>query len=836
MANNITDTSNTAFQLASDFVNYTNAGVFLTGKAGTGKTTFLKYIKENEIKNTVVVAPTGVAAINAGGTTIHSFFQLPFTPFIPVSKGFSADDTISDKHSLINRLRLTSERKEVIQQLELLIIDEISMVRCDVLDAIDTVLRHVRNQYGVPFGGVQVLFIGDMYQLPPVIKREEWELLSPYYKSEYFFSSQVIASQPPVYVELNKIYRQNDGAFVEVLNQVRNNAMDQQGYELLHTRYLPQLHPAREEKFITLTTHNSKADAINFKALNELQGKVYNFDAAIEGEFYEKSYPADINLKLKIGTQVMFLKNDVEKVRRYFNGKIGIVDKIEEEKVFVLCEGEPTAIEVKKEKWKNIRYRLDKTTNQVEEDEVGSFTQFPLRLAWAITIHKSQGLTFEKAIIDAGEAFASGQVYVALSRCTTLDGIILHSQINNNSLRNDYRIAEFSSRQQTSASQLQLLHQAKHNFQVQTLLALFDFFEIQIQSKALLSFFNDNANGFNKEALSWFERVNTCIEKMVDIATRFLPQLKALLDFPELPEQHEMLRNRLVGASEHFCDALKNCKDQITNCEASNDSKGVATDANKLLSDLFEKICLRKHLFKGCKSGFTLNEYLQHKRTFIKPALPVNMYAGKSSYQKNDSPHPDLYQQLRKKRDALCEEKMKPVYMVANSNSLDDMTRYLPQTFDELNKISGFGLARTAQFGEAFLTIINNYCEENNLHTNMEAIPVKQKRKEKSKEVKTDTKMASFLLFKQQKTIAEIAIERNLVAGTIEGHLAYFVGIGEIDVNELVNFDNQSFIKEAVAKHGPDVHKKIMEDIPAGISYGEVKIVLASLKKLNPAN
>ncbi|MEO6356356.1 MAG: AAA family ATPase, partial [Ferruginibacter sp.] len=465
MGNNTTDITNTSFQLASDFVNYTQASLFLTGKAGTGKTTFLKHIKENGVKNTVVVAPTGVAAINAGGTTIHSFFQLPFTPFIPVSTGYGASDTISDKHSLIGRLRLTNDRKEVMQKLELLIIDEISMVRCDVLDAIDTVLRHVRSQYAAPFGGVQVLLIGDMYQLPPVVKSEEWQLLAPYYKSEYFFNSHVIELQQPVYIELNKIYRQNDGAFVQVLNQVRNNEMDQESYQLLHTRYLPAFYPAREENYITLTTHNSKADTINFKALNELDGKVFSFDATVEGEFYEKAFPADVNLKLKVGTQVMFLKNDIEKVRRYFNGKIGVVEKIEDDKIFVQCRDEPTPIEVKKEKWKNIRYSLDKTTNQIEENEIGSFTQFPLRLAWAITIHKSQGLTFEKAIIDAGEAFAPGQVYVALSRCTTLAGMILHSRINNHSLRNDRRISEFASAQRTSARQLQLLQQAKHLFQ-----------------------------------------------------------------------------------------------------------------------------------------------------------------------------------------------------------------------------------------------------------------------------------------------------------------------------------------------------------------------------------
>lgn len=835
MTNNATDTTNTAFQLASDFVNFTNASIFLTGKAGTGKTTFLKYIKDSELKNTVVVAPTGVAAINAGGTTIHSFFQLPFTPFIPANKGFGTNDTVSDKHSLISRLRLSTERKEVMRQLELLIIDEISMVRCDVLDAIDTVLRHVRSQYSVPFGGVQVLLIGDMYQLPPVIKKEEWELLCPYYKSEYFFNSEVIQTQPPVYVELDKIYRQNDSAFVEVLNQVRNNVLQQQAFELLHTRYLPQLHPAREENFITLTTHNSKADAINFKALNELQGKLYSYEATIEGEFYEKSYPADVNLKLKIGTQVMFLKNDVEKVRRYFNGKIGIIEKIEDDKIIVLCKGDTTPIEVKKERWKNIRYRLDKATNQVEEDEVGAFTQFPLRLAWAITIHKSQGLTFEKAIIDAGEAFAPGQVYVALSRCTSLQGIILHSQINNNSLRNDYRIAEFAAGEQTSTRQLNILYQAKQAFQSGILISLFDLFDMQLQVKALKAFLHEEANAFNKEATPWVEGLDTSIEKIATVATRFLPKLRELLNAPQLPEENEVLQKRLIGASDHFCAALKICMEHITTCEATSDSKSVATEGNKMLSDLHHYIHLRKHLFEGCRNGFSTNNFQLHKRTFKRVVLPASMYAGKSSFQRNDSPYPDLYRQLRKKRDEICEEKKKPVYMVANSSSLDDMARYLPQTFEELNKISGFGLAKTNQFGNAFLTIINNYCEENNLHTNMDALPIKEKRKEKNRETKTDTKTASFLLYKQQKTIAEIAAERNLVPGTIEGHLAYFVGIGEIDISELVSADKQIFIKDAILKYGHDSHKTIMENIPAGISYGEVKMVLASIKKVQLA-
>ena len=819
-----------SFQFASDFINYTNASIFLTGKAGTGKTTFLKHCKENGIKNTAIVAPTGVAAMNAGGTTIHSFFQLPFTPYIPMGKGFDGNNGVNDKNSLLSRLRLTNDRKDVMQKLELLIIDEISMVRCDVLDAIDAVLRHVRSQYSRPFGGVQVLLIGDMYQLPPVVRDEEWQILSPWYKSQYFFNSQVMESLPPVYVELDKIYRQSDPLFINVLNQVRNNEMDQEGFELLHSRYLPAFNPAKEENYITLTTHNNKADAINFKELNELNGTLHNFNALIDGEFYEKSYPADIQLKLKVGAQVMFIKNDTEKFRRYFNGKIGVVEKIEDEKIKVLCNGDTTPIEVRKEKWKNIRYVVDKATNKVEENEIGSFTQFPLRLAWAITIHKSQGLTFEKAIIDAGEAFAPGQVYVALSRCTSLQGMILHSRINNNSLHSDYRITSFAKTQKTSAAQIQILQEAKHQFQTEEIKKLFDFSEQQVNAKAVLSFVATEQTSFNKEALPSIELIHASIANMEAIAKKFEPQLNQILEQQELPENNEALQKRLVAAANHFIPELENVKNEINKCPAETDSKITATDFNKLLLDLYGAICLRLHLLRGCTNGFNVNNYLQHKRTFIKPVLFANAYAGKSTHVKTNSPHPELYKLLRKKRDALCEEKNSPVYLIAGSITLEEMALYLPQTFDELNRITGFGPVKTKQFGEAFLTIIREYCGQHDLHTNIEAKPVKVKRKERDTEIKTDTKTSSFNLYKEGKTIEEIAKERNMSAVTIEGHLSYFVGIGTIDINKILSPDKQDLIKSAIEKFGNSSNKTLKENLPDNISYGQISMVIAFLK------
>jgi hypothetical protein len=737
---------------------------------------------------------------------------------------------LNDKNSLLSRLRLSNDRKEVMQKLELLIIDEISMVRCDVLDAIDTVLRHVRSQYSRPFGGVQVLLIGDMYQLPPVVKEDEWQILSPYYKSQYFFNSHVVESLPPVYVELDKIYRQSDASFVNVLNQVRNNEMDQDGFELLHSRYLPNFNPPKEENYITLTTHNNKADAINFKELNELNGRLLNFNALVEGEFYEKSYPADIQLKLKIGAQVMFIKNDTEKIRRYFNGKIGIVEKIEDDKIQVLCKGEGNPIEVKKEKWKNIRYVVDKATNQVEENEIGSFTQFPLRLAWAITIHKSQGLTFEKAIIDAGEAFAPGQVYVALSRCTSLQGMILHSRINNNSLHSDSRITSFAETQKTSAVQIQILQDAKHRYQQEEIQKLFDFSEQLLNSKAVIVFVGAQQKNFKIDALAAVERIHSLVSKIEATAKKFEPQLKELLVQRELPENNEALQKRLAAAASHFSIELENIKSEINKCPAETDSKIIATDFNKLLLELYAGVGLKLYLFNGCQKGFYVNNYLLHKRKYVKSVLLANAYAGKSVHIKTESPHPELYKLLRKKRDALCEEKNSPIYLIAGSITLEEMATYLPQTLEELNRVSGFGPAKSKLYGEHFLAIIREYCEQHDLATNIEAKPIKRKRKEKKVEIKTDTKTLSFNLFKTGKTIEAIATERNMTAGTIEGHLSYFVGIGEIDVNAIITPTKQDLIKSAIEKFGFTGTTTLKENLPENITHGDIRMVLASLK------
>jgi ATP-dependent exoDNAse (exonuclease V) alpha subunit len=403
----LSDPHNPIFQLAVQFVNQTARPVFLTGRAGTGKTTFLKYIRENSFKKMAVVAPTGVAAINAGGTTMHSFFQLPFGPFIPSPQyGWNPEAPgFTDPNSLFKNIRFNASKRELLQELDLLIIDEISMVRADMLDAVDAILRHFRQQPLAPFGGLQVLYIGDLYQLPPVVSREEWQLLQQHYASPFFFDAHVVRQSPPVYLELNKIYRQNEVEFINILNNVRNNRLRPEDIERLHDFYQPEFVPSKHDNYITLTSHNVKADSINQEELAKIPGKSQTFEASITGEFGDKAFPAERSLTVKEGAQIMLIKNDKGETRRYFNGKIGTVTKVKEDKLIIAFPDEPEELVLEKETWRNIRYQYDKELDKVEEEELGTFRQYPIRLAWAITIHKSQGLTFEKAVIDAGASF-----------------------------------------------------------------------------------------------------------------------------------------------------------------------------------------------------------------------------------------------------------------------------------------------------------------------------------------------------------------------------------------------------------------------------------------------
>ncbi|MBX2953488.1 MAG: AAA family ATPase [Leadbetterella sp.] len=436
----------TLTQYVSRYINQTHRSVFLTGKAGTGKTTLLKEILAQTHKNAVVVAPTGIAALNAGGVTVHSMFQLPFGAFVPddnVSPLFGDQLKVETRSSLVRHFRMNGTRQSVIRNMELLVIDEVSMLRADLLDAVDFMLQRIRRNQQ-PFGGVQVLFIGDLLQLPPIVKPEEWQILRKYYNSPFFFDAQVIRNSPPVHVELEKVHRQQNEDFIRILNNLRHNRISAEDITALNRHHRPDFDIRKAEGYITLTTHNADADQRNAEALNDLEGHETVFSPEVVGDFPERIFPMEADLHLKTGAQVMFIKNDLSPEKRYYNGKIGHIKSLEEGQVVVEFREEKKTLQVDKYEWKNIRYTVSSMTKAIEEEVLGTYTQFPLKLAWAITVHKSQGLTFDKAVLDVSRAFAPGQAYVALSRLRSLEGLVLLKPFPASVIPSDNHVREYS--------------------------------------------------------------------------------------------------------------------------------------------------------------------------------------------------------------------------------------------------------------------------------------------------------------------------------------------------------------------------------------------------------
>ena len=724
---------NPIFDIAFRLVKQGSSNLFVTGKAGTGKTTFLKHVRQHCGKQLVVVAPTGVAAINAGGVTIHSFFQLPLAAFVPEGPGFTRDrDEFINGYMLLSRQRLDAEKRGVMQELELLIIDEISMVRADTLDMIDAVLRHVRNRPDHPFGGVQVLFIGDLYQLPPVMRDDTWSALQEFYASPFFFDCRGLKGHPPLYIEFEKVYRQSDQAFIDLLNQIRHNALDSKGIALLDARLDPGFHAPAGEGFITLSTHNDSVRQINERELLLLDGEAVSFDAEISGDFPDNAAPADRVLQLKKGCQVMFIKNDPDRAKRYYNGKIGTVVSISDDEVVVGFGDGSEELKIRREKWENIRYSVNDNTRSVEEEVMGSYSQFPLRLAWAITVHKSQGLTFQKVIIDAARSFVPGQAYVALSRCTSLDGLVLTSRIRSGSLSADPRITRFAAQR----ADIDRLHAAllasSAAYSREVLMETFDFRQIITQLTTALDDLRSQP-AFEAEAIPWFEARRMQFEGMQQTAVKFQEWLSAGFSVGE--PDYVAIAARIRSASGYFVKLCDEQLEQARDCGVRTGNRMHAKILNDRIRPLFTAISLKRWLLDASTGIPDADEFHERRRTFRATAFNFNAFRATGNLagaEPGDLSHPRLYGELRARRDHIAFVGKLPVYMVANARTLEQLCRFLPTTTADLERITGFGANRAERFGTEFLEIIAAYCQLHGLASAMHELPETSRRRRKT--------------------------------------------------------------------------------------------------------
>lgn len=704
-----------SFDLAFRFITETNLNVYLTGKAGTGKTTFLKYLRDTSHKNIVVAAPTGVAAINAGGVTLHSLFQLPFAPFIP---GNTLQDNTLTGHPLLSQIRFNTQKRKILINMDLLVIDEVSMVAANTLDSIDIILKSIRKNYHQPFGGVQVLFIGDLHQLPPVVKREHMDLFRSVYKSVFFFDSQVLTTYPPIMVELKKVFRQSDDVFVDILNGIRDNKLTPNHLELLNKRLDPGFSTSENDGYITLTTHNSQADEINAKKIGGIKGKEFIFSAEIKDDFPPHMYPADVDLQLKKGAQVMFLKNDTEE-KQYFNGKIGTVVELGTNEIVVQCEDDYQTITVSKDVWENIHYKVDPVTREIEEEKLGSFKQYPLRLAWGITIHKSQGLTFEKLIVDAQKAFTNGQVYVALSRVTSLEGLVLTSPIGKQFLGASQNLKNWEEAHHKEEELPQKLEDSRIECIRQELLQVFDW-HIPVQEiiklKAAVVAIKDN---LSPDCEPWIIEITENILANNKVAKDFQSNIFKITSSPEFAKKQAELQSRLKAAASYFLPKMELLKEEIRLHNLVVKTQKAATsldepieEVNQFLHDLLHRL---KYFAKG---DFNLGEYLENgkinkqkqqkfKSTYESSSTP------KSLVSASEIEHINLYQAIALFRKGVASKSNQPIYKVFSNNAIKELCRHLPKTEDQLLMVNGFGPIKVKMFGEDVLELIKGYCDDN---------------------------------------------------------------------------------------------------------------------------
>ena len=796
---------NDKIEMLNRFVQNTDVHIFLTGKAGTGKTTFLRNLAANTYKRMVIVAPTGVAAINAGGVTIHSFFQLPFGPIVPDGQSLSL---VSNK--------ISKTKLKIMRSLDLLVIDEISMVRADLLDAVDAVLRKVRRSSDA-FGGVQLLMIGDIQQLAPVARQNEWELLQPYYKSVYFFDSHVLRNNPYICVELNHIYRQNDEDFIGILNQVRNNKLDKKNADLLNQRFIPDFNPKDKDGYITLTTHNSQADEINEQKLKEIKSKTLTFEAEINGIFPENAYPTKEVLELKVGAQVMFVKNDPSPAKEYYNGRIGkIISYNKDEGLVVQCDND--IINVTPVQWQNFEYTLNEKTNEIEEKEIGSFTQIPLRTAWAITIHKSQGLTFDKVILNAEMAFTHGQVYVALSRCTSLKGLVLKSKIQNNVLFNDNTINAFVDRIPSLEPDKERLAREEYKFIHHTIIDLFSFAELETQMNKLTKVLRENDNIFDKDAVNQVtEKRRLFREEIIDVATRFARQVDSIFANPNA--DFDFLQERIKKASAYFFEKL-NALEDIGDLINETDNKAVNLSAKTALDAIREILFVKTACLNLTTNGFDVERFLELKNK--KTVEAENLSSSKLKTKSLDNKDKSLMNALMRWREEKAEEFDKLENQILPKTVLLRIVEKKPVTIKELKDISKLGVARIRSFGADIINIVLEH----------QGFGHKDFSDDRSKKEMNLSRTAchTLELLDEGMTIDEIAEERNLARSTVESHVVEIVKKGLYPVEDFVSRERLEIVKEYF-KEVDDTSLTAARDVLGDeYSYFELKMGLSQVE------
>lgn len=699
--------TNPELELANTLISQTGTNIFLTGKAGTGKTTFLRSLVKESPKRMIILAPTGIAAINAGGMTIHSFFQLPFAPYIP-GTAFGGEAKY--------RFRFGKEKLNIMRSIDLLVIDEISMVRADLLDAIDDVLRRFRRN-SQPFGGVQLLLIGDIQQLPPVAKNDEWQMLSEYYDSPYFFSSHALRETSFFTIELKKVYRQSDTRFLSLLNAIRENRCTTDDLKTLNSRYIPELKPSSDNGYIRLTTHNAQAQRINQRKLDELTTRSYKFKATIEGNFPDYSYPTDLELELKKGAQVMFVKNDISGMHRYANGTIGHVTNISHEGIEVMVNETGVKVNLEEAEWANAKYRLDEETKEIVEEVEGVFRQYPLKLAWAITVHKSQGLTFDKAIIDVSSSFAHGQAYVALSRCRTLEGLILSSPISASVVISDRTIDSFTDEQRKSVPTMEKCSAMQKAYFTDLLKQLFGFRQMEISLNHYIRLVDEHLYRTYPKLLDMYKReAERFKQSIIEVSIKFESQYTRMTSQAADCETDEALQKRIFSASEYFSEMLKPLQELLDSTDITTDNKELKKRLETAFEELTDAVRIKSSLLEHVHDkGFHVQDFLR-KRAILSMDEAVTTArkkrektVNKIQQESSDIGNMELYRELVEWRRKEAAHLGLPAYTVLQQKAIIGLSNHIPRNKSELLRIPCIGKKTVEKYGVAIMEILDRF-------------------------------------------------------------------------------------------------------------------------------